>query len=207
MDERKSIPSQIKIQLENKQPGEIIFPGDFLMFGSPEAIHTALSRLVDQKELVRLAKGIYQKPKHDPIVGQVRPSLEAIAQAIASKERVVIRPTGSYALNKLGISTQVPTKVIYLTNGNSRSIKIGKGTLTFKRATPKRLSIPDEKLYLVAEAIIELGAEKISKSTFEKLVDILRYEPLENIKQSAKLAPQAVARVLYKLADNLVTND
>lgn len=207
MDERKSIPSQIKVQLENKEPGEIIFPGDFLMFGSSEAIHTALSRLVDQKELIRLAKGIYQKPKHDPIVGQVRPSLETIAQAIASKERVIIRPTGSYALNKLGISTQVPTKVIYLTNGNSRSIKIGKGTLTFKRATPKRLSIPDEKLYLAVEAIIELGAEKISKSTFEKLVDILRYEPLENIKQSAKLAPQAVARILYKLADNLVTND
>ncbi|MFY9463712.1 MAG: DUF6088 family protein [Sediminibacterium sp.] len=105
------IQTQIKEEITGKE-GQLFFPEDFIHLGSPEAIHMALSRLAKEKELTRLAKGIYLRPKVHPSHGSVTPSIEKIAAAIAKKDKIIIRPTGSYALNKLGRSTQVPMKVV-----------------------------------------------------------------------------------------------
>lgn len=195
------IQTQIKQKLTEKE-GQIIFPEDYLHLGSPEAVHMALSRLVKQKELTRLAKGIYLRQKIDIKLGPIMPSIEEIALAIAQKENVIIRPTGAYALNKLGISTQIPMKVVFQTNGQPRSIKIGKGTLTFKPTTPKMLGAKNELVYLVIQALQELG--KLDNVTqeiiFEKLRYALRNIPRSVILEDAKYAPQRVTRLLYYLA-------
>lgn len=195
------IQTQIKQNLTEKE-GQIIFPEDYLHLGSPEAVHMALSRLVKQKELTRLAKGIYLRQKVDMKLGPIMPSIEEIALAIAKKENVIIRPTGAYALNKLGISTQIPMKVVFQTNGQPRSIKIGKGTLTFKPTTPKMLGAKNELVYLVIQALQELG--KLDDATqeiiFEKLRYALRNVPRSDILEDAKYAPQRVTRQLYYLA-------
>jgi len=137
------------------------------------------------------------------------PSIEEIAMAIAKKENVVIRPTGAYALNKLGISTQIPMKVVFQTNGQPRSIKIGKGTLTFKPTTPKRLGAKNEMVYLAIQALQELGKldEGTQEVIFEKLRYALRNIPKSVILEDAKYAPQSVTRLLYILAAKLDSDE
>src|ERR1700750_943418 len=113
MRHENSVQTRVDEQIEQEEPGKLLFPSEYLDIGTPEAIHMAFSRMVRQKIVIRLGKGIYMKPKTDPLLGQLRPSLEEIAHKIAEKEHVIIRPTGAYALNKLGLSTQVPTRVVF----------------------------------------------------------------------------------------------
>ena len=195
-----SIKKYIKEDLKNRG-GDIIFPEDYLHLGSPEAIHKALSRLTKEKELVRLAKGIYLRQVIDEIIGPIVPPIEEIAKAIAEKEHVVIRPTGAYAMNKLGISTQVPMKVVFLTDGQSRSIKIGRGRLTFKRVRPKLLGAKNELVYLAIQALEELGKqdEETQQQTFEKIRVALANVTREAILADAKYAPQRITKLLHYL--------
>jgi len=62
--------------------------------------------MAKDKEVIRLAKGMYFKPENDPVLGMLYPSIEEVAAQIAKNKKVVIRPTDSYVLNKLGLSTQ-----------------------------------------------------------------------------------------------------
>lgn len=190
----------------HKEPGQLLFPSEYFDIGSPEAIHMAFSRLVRQDTLTRLGKGIYLKPKIDPQLGQLYPSLEEIARKIAEKERVVIRPTGSYALNKLGLSTQVPTKVVFLTNGSPRTIRIGKGTLTFKSTTPKKLSAKSDTVFLAIQALIELGEKGTTDKIIESLCTTLKREGPAAIREDARSAPNHVAQTLYLIADKIESN-
>ena len=120
----KKTHTYISDLLSRKKEGELLFPTDFRGQGTEAAIHQALSRLVREGKLKRIAHGIYYIPKIDPLLGELQPSAEEIAERIAKKEKVRIRPAGAYALNKLGLSTQVPTKLIYITDGVPRQLRI-----------------------------------------------------------------------------------
>lgn len=198
-----SLHTRLENLIREKKPGEIIFPADFLELGSPEAIHMALSRIHDQKLVIRLAKGIYVKPRIDAHLGPILPSLEEIALAIAEKEHVIIRPTGAYALNKLGLSTQVPTKVVFLTNGSRRQIRIGKGVLAFKPTTPKNLAAKNELVFLAIQSLIELGEQKTSDKVKAILKEKLQGVPPVIIREDAKFAPQHACKTLLTIANEL----
>lgn len=198
-----SVHSQIRLDLPNRE-GKIIFPDDYLELGSQDAVHMALSRLVKEKELVRLGQGIYLRPKIHPTIGEILPSLETIAHAIAEKEHVVIRPTGAYALNKLGLSTQVPMKVVFLTDGHPRSIKVGKGRLTFKMTSPKKLAAKNDRVFLAIQALEELKADLNEKDPeFVQLMKALKDVSPAAIRADAKTASYRVTNTLLKIADKL----
>lgn len=84
----------------------------------------ALERLVAKGILIRLARGVYCYPKEDKVLGLgvVYPSYEEIAQSIAQRDKARIAPTGVYAMNILGFTTQVPMNLVFLTDGSPRSI-------------------------------------------------------------------------------------
>jgi hypothetical protein len=194
-------------ELVKQQPqGSVLFPGDYFSIGSPESILMAFSRMAKSKELVRLGKGIYLKPENNPRLGQVFPSLETIARKIAEKEKVQIRPTGSAALNKLGLSTQVPTKVVFLTDGSPRTIKVGKGTISFKSTTPKKLAAKSDTVFLAIQALMELGTKGLNEKTTDILYKVLKNESPATIREDARLAPNHVARTLYGIADKIEKN-
>ncbi|MBN8686115.1 MAG: hypothetical protein J0M10_03820 [Chitinophagales bacterium] len=203
----KSLHSRIEQEVIRLEPGRIIFPADFLEMGSPEAIYMALSRLNDQKELIRLGNGIYVKPKKDPLLGTVLPSLEDIANAIAVKERVIIRPTGSYALNKLGLSTQVPMKVVFLTNGSRRRIQVGRGVISFKPTTPKNLAAKNEIVFLAIQSLVELGKQGITEKVKLKLTEKLMQVSPVIIREDARNAPQFVCKILLDIANKVAHHD
>ena len=197
------IQIQIKDEIVNRE-GTIFFPEDFMHLGSPEAVHMALSRLVKEGEIVRLAKGIYLRPRIDGRLGPLMPSVDEIARAIAKKENVTIRATGAYALNKLGLSTQVPTRAVFLTEGHPRSIRLKKGSITFKQTTPKKLGAKNERVFLASQAIQAMGENiDAGKPEFDQLLKALKGTDPAEIRADARYAPQRVSQTLYQLADKL----
>lgn len=112
--------------VEQAKDGTNFIPDDFVTYGTPDAVRSRLTRLCRNGKLHRFAKGIYYVPMYDKWDGTLRePSLDAIAQKIAQRDNARIIPTGAYALNKLGLSTQVPANIIYITDGAARQVKFG----------------------------------------------------------------------------------
>jgi predicted transcriptional regulator of viral defense system len=196
--ERPQVENRIAEALKTYPKGSILFVDDFLDYGNPESVKKALFRLKEKGVLVRLAHGIYLYPKVDKELGVLFPSTEEIAKAIARRDKARIVLTGVQALNKLGLSTQVPMKVVYLTDGASRTVKVGKRTITFKKASPKNLSVKGEISGLVIQALKTIGQNKIDAETIEKIQAILKNEKKENIINDAKLSPAWINKILMQ---------
>lgn len=194
--ERPVVENKVAEALKKLQKGSILFVDDFLDFGNPESIKKALFRLEGKGLLVRLAHGVYLYPKTDKDLGLLYPSVEQIAIAIAKRDKARIIPTGVQALNKLGLSTQIPLKVVFLTDGAARSIKIGKRTITFKKTSPKNLLAKGEMSSLVIQALKSIGQDKIEDDILIKLLAILKKEKKEIILHDAKLAPAWINKIL-----------
>ena len=191
-----SIEKQVKKTITNYKTGKIFFPSDFSRIGSSTAVRQALNRLEDDKFLLRLAHGIYLK---HPSFGVLYPTIEEVAIAIAKRDKARIIPTGIQALNKLGLSTQVPMNIVYLTDGSSRSIKINNGSIKFKKASPKLLSVKSDKIILIIQALKELGQENINSKIKEKIERLLFAVDKELLIHDVKLAPQWIAKIIKEL--------
>ena len=193
---RPEIENKIAAKITNIQKGSILFVEDFLDYGNAESIKKALLRLKEKGILVRLAFGIYLYPKTDKELGILYPSVEEIAEAIARRDKARIIPTGIQALNKLGLSTQVPLKAVYLTDGAARIVKIGNRTITFKKASPKNLLAEGEISGLVIQALKSIGKDKLDEGMLAKVKRMLNKEKNENIMHDAKLAPAWINKIL-----------
>lgn len=193
------VESNIARKLSKLPKGSILFVDDFLDYGNSESVKKALFRLNDKKILVRIAHGIYLYPKIDKELGVLFPSADEIAKAIARRDKSRIVPTGIQALNKLGLSTQVPMKTVYLTDGTARTIKIGKRTITFKRTNPKNLMTKGEISSLVIYALKSIGQDKVDNDILNKIQVILKKETKENILHDAKLAPAWINKILTQI--------
>lgn len=198
-----AVRTQIKNAIIEKGRGSIFFPTDFFHLGSVSAVNMALLRLVTAEFILRLGTGIYTYPKMDLMLGVLRPSLEEIAFAVANREQVTIRPTGATALLKLGLSTQVPMKVVYLTNGNPKQIKVGKGLVTFKKATPKIMAIKSDLIFLAVQALTTLGQENITEEVVVQLKDRLRSEDPRQINEDARLVPDWIRQILFRIRNEI----
>ncbi|QHI37497.1 hypothetical protein IMCC3317_28760 [Kordia antarctica] len=195
----ESVINSIKKAISNYKRGKIFFPSSFSEFGSSTAVRQALNRLEDKGRLVRLAKGIYLYPKNHELLGILQPTLEQIALAISKRDKARIIPTGINALNKLGLSTQVPMNVVYLTDGTPRTIKIKNRTIKFKIASPKLLSAKNETNVLIIQALRELGKENIDATIIEKIKNILKKVEIKDVKNDMKLAPVWIAEIVESI--------
>ena len=178
--------------------GTVLFVDDFLDYGIPESIKKALLRLKEKGLLIRLAHGIYLYPKIDKEFGTLFPSTEDIAKAIARRDKSRIVPTGIQALSALGLSTQVPMKVVFLTDGAARIVKVGKRTITFKKTSPKNLLPKGPISNLAIQALKTIGQNNVDEDTLKKLQTILEKEKKENILHDAKLAPAWINKILMQ---------
>jgi len=195
---RPIVENKIADVLKSLPKGSVLFVDDFLDYGNPESVKKALLRLKEKKILVRLAHGIYLYPKSDKELGILFPSTDEIAKAIARRDKARIVPTGIQALNKLGLSTQVPLKAVYLTDGAARSIKIGKRTITFVNTSPKNLLAKGEISCLVIQALKTIGQKNVDDGILSNLQTILKKEKKENILNDAKLSPAWIYKILMQ---------
>lgn len=193
-----SIEKQIEDIIKSKSRGELLMPDDFHDLGSSDAIRQALVRLVDKKLIVRVAQGIYVRPKESELIGMIIPTAEEVAQAIAKRDKIRTIPTGSYALNALGLSTQVPMNIVLLTDGSAREIKVGKRKIKFKKTTPKNLMAKGKISSLVIQALKEIGNGKVTIEEERKIIELLKNEEEENLRHDIRLAPVWIQKIMKK---------
>jgi hypothetical protein len=193
---RNTTYKRILDKIKNHRRGKIFFPEDFIDAGSVDAIRQALHRLAKDGFIVRLAHGIYLYPKQDKELGTLYPPVEEIAKAIAIRDKARIFPTGLQVLNKLGLSTQVPLKVVYLTDGAPRSIQIGNRTIKFKKTTPKNLMAKGEISSLVIQALREIGKDNVTNEQLARIHNLLQKEDLQKVLDDARLAPDWIAKIM-----------
>ena len=157
-----------------------------------KAIGKSLERLTAKGDIIRLARGIYLYPEIDTVLGLgiLMPSIEQIAEMIARRDKARIVPTGIYALNKLGISTQVPMNIVYLTDGAPRKVSLGNGrSIQFKYTTPKNLSFTNSLAMLVTFALKEVGKDNITDDIAKQIKNVLQKEQKENVLADEALMP------------------
>lgn len=195
---KSSVNSIIELKINRLKLGQAFFASDFKELGTSTAIRKSLSRLVESKQVERMAQGIYVKPKKDKILGKILPSMEEVAESLAKKEHITIKPSGQYALNKVGLSTQVPTKLVFLSTGNPKKIKIGKSTIIFKSTTAKKLAMKGQITSLLFLGLEELDLEKLSSMEITRIKEILKLEVPETLNYNLRLAPTKVSDFVVK---------
>lgn len=194
----KSIEKHIEDNIKRKKRGSLLFPEDFSDMGSSEAVRLALHRLEKQKIIRRISQGIYVRPVISNYIGEVLPSAEEIAQGIAKRDRIRIVPTGVYALHALGLSSQIPMKLVFLTDGAPREIKLGKRSIKFKKTTPKNLLAKGQISSLVIQALKEIRKDRLTTQEEEKIIELLHKENQKDLKHDIQLAPVWIKKIMQK---------
>ncbi len=198
----QSIENKVLEHLKYRQRGKIYFTNDFATLGTSESIRKSLSNLVKKDILIRLTQGIYLYPKIDKELGVLYPSVDDVCRAIAKRDKARIEPTGIFALHSLGLSTQIPVNVVYLTDGIPRKIKYGNRTIKFKKTAPKNLAMKGKVSSLVIAALKQIGKENVSQEVELQLTKALKKESVENVKHDAQLAPVWISKLIFQLVNN-----
>lgn len=198
----QSIENKILYTINRKKHGAILFASDFASAGERKAINKALERIALSGKIIRIARGIYCKPKVDTEFGFgiLYPSVDEVAQAIAQRDKCRIVPTGDTALNKLGLSTQVPMNAVYYTDGTPRRIKVynGKGIL-FKHVVPKRLNFKSELVMLITFALQTIGQGHVSDEQLDRIKQLLSKESKERVYEDLELIPSWIRSIILKV--------
>jgi hypothetical protein len=114
----------------------------------------ALSRLAREGTVQRLGRGLYYYPKTNKRLGiAIPPDPDVIADALARQTGSRIAPSGATAANRLGLSTQVPAKPVYLTDGRSRQVRVGNFVVVVRHVAPKELPIGNRTSATVLQAL------------------------------------------------------
>ena len=201
----QSVDDKVIAKIKKAKRGSLFFTEDFLSFGSAKTVAKALERMVEKEEVFRVARGIYARLEKDPILGLLKPSTEAIDQAIAKRDKARIVPTGILALNALGLSTQVPMNVVYLTDGAKRKIDLGKRKILFKNTAPKNLSAIGKISSLVIQALKEIGKDNCTENEIQIILKQLAKEEPYRLEHDIRLAPEWI-RVIMRQAINTSKN-
>lgn len=194
-----SVTSKIKQRILNLERGSIFFPDDFVDLGTPESIRQTLTRFCKEGLIIRIAQGIYCYPEIEEKLGlgTLQPSFEHIAEAMAQRDHARIVPTGAYALNILGLSTQVPMNYVYLTDGSKRHVEISNGRgITFKNTAPKNLAFQSRLAMLITFALKSLKKENIEDWHIKRIRELLQNEPKESVMTDFKLIPVWIRNII-----------
>lgn len=152
--------------------------------------------------IIRVARGIYCYPKTDKVLGLgiIYPNFEDIAQYIAKRDKARIVPTGSYALNVLGLSTQVPANVVYLTDGSPRKITLNSGKgVKFIKTAPRNLAFKNRLAMLITFALKEIGEGNVTDEQKLHISQLLKNEDKAAIEKDYALMPNWIQLLISKL--------
>lgn len=165
----------LRQQILSSEDETIFFRNDFPQY-HPESVGRVLTDLTDEGELVRIASGIYVKPRMSQF-GPIMPSIEHVVKAISVRDKAQILPSGETALNALGLSTQVPMYYSFLTTGSARKLTIGKRQVTLKRGVPRNFAYKTQLIALIVQALRCLGEPNVSPRELEQIQRLLLKEP------------------------------
>jgi len=195
----ESVELQVLNKIKRSSRGMLFFVDSFAKIANSKSANKALERLVKSGEIERVTQGIYVRPVIDNYIGKVLPSIEEIAVAIAKRDRATIIPTGSYAMYKLGLTTQVPLNIVFYTDTSARKIKIGKQTITLKKASSKNLAFVGKISTLAIQALRTIGKEEVTAEEIKQIKKVLKNENPKYLQHDLLLAPVWIRKLI---ADN-----
>ena len=175
-------------------------PAHFLDLGNRTAVAAALKRHKKAGLVRQVARGLYDYPIDHPTFGRVPPSADAVARALATRDAVRLQPTGAYAANVLGLSEQVPTRIVFLTDGPSRRIRFGQQEIVLQRTIPRNMATAGRKSGTVIQALRHIGQRNVNDRTLAILKRQLTKKDRTQLRKDLRYAPGWIANILRLLA-------
>ena len=166
--------STLRQRIEAMPEDSILFRSDFPEYHA-EFVGATLSELTGEGILVKLAQGIYAKPRISRF-GAVLPSVDKVVQAIAARDNAQVLPSGTAALNVLGLSTQVPMNYTYLTTGSERTVQLANCLVTLKRGVPRNFCYETHLVALLVQALRALRQENVSNEELQTISSLISKE-------------------------------
>lgn len=190
------LTKEIRNTIERNGPGRLYMVQDFADLNNDGLVTRALSRLENEGMLIRLAQGLYLYPARNKY-GILFPTIEKIAYAIAEKDKARIIPSGLTALNRLGLSTQVTTNAVYITDATARELAIGNRKIIFKRAAPRNFAYKSDLFPMVVAAMKELGKDGVTDEHLKIIKQVIgKYGDIDEIRYDYNIAPQWIKKKL-----------
>ena len=195
----QSIDKRVINRIFGHGKGWVFTPTHFSDLGSRDAVASALKRYRQSGLIRQLARGLYDYPRTDTELGMLTPSPNAVARALAGRDAVRLQPSGAYAANLLGLSTQIPMKIVYLTDGRSRTVQIGKKQIILKRTTPRNMATAGRISGLVIQALRHLGLNHIDEDVIAGLDRRLDANAKMQLLKDVRFAPAWIADIMRRL--------
>lgn len=197
----QALADKILSRIYGNKRGWVFTPVHFRDLGNDFGVRKALQVLRDKGVISSLSRGIYQYPMTHPRLGQLSPTPDQIAVALAGKDDLRIQPSGVYAANLLGLSEQVPAKVIFLTDGTNRKIKVGNQEIILKRTTPKNMATAGRTSGLVIQALRYLGSDHVDDTVIDRLARRLTGDDRRQLMKDIRYAPAWIGAIFRRLSE------
>lgn len=194
------ICGEIRKRIESAEEGTVFVTSDFTDIANATTIRKCLGRQVEEKKIRRIINGVYEKPVYSSLLKEYIPANpDTVAYAIARSFHWTIAPCGDVALNKLGLSTQVPAVWAYISDGPYRNFSWDNITISFKHRANRQISFLSEVTVLVVEAIKTLGKERIDDSIILNLKNRLPEDEKKKILKEANGVSEWIYEVIRKV--------
>lgn len=192
-----TITNKIIKRIRGKRRGWVFTPKDFLDIGFRAAVDKVLSRLTAKGLIRRLDRGIYDFPKQHKILGTLSPDMTSLAKAVAKSGDIA--SSGAMSANMLGLSTQVPAKQVYLTNGKSHSRNIGGRLVVLKHARVGLFNNAPPTVNLAVQALFYMGKDNIDDAVIRKCARVLKPNDKNALVARAGQLPNWLADVVHRI--------
>ena len=197
----QSIDNRILSRIYGRHRGWVFTPITFLDLGSRTAVDQTLGRLTKSGTIRRLSRGLYDYPAKHPDFGDLPPNYDRIAQALVGRDNLKIQPSGAYAANLLGLTEQVPAKIVFFTDGPNRKVQIGKRKIVLKRTTPKNMATAGRISGLVIQALRYLKQVNIDSTVISKLKRRLSNNDKSTLMNDIRYAPAWIGNIFRKIQE------
>ena len=201
---RNSTEQKILQRLESKGPDWVFTPTDFADLGSKNAVGSALKRLKAGSIILPLARGLYRlrlAEKSDSSVAGIPAAIDTrtIAEALGEKEGARLQISGAHAAHELGLTEQVPMKTVFLTDGRTRTVQVGKRRIALKHTTPRNMETAGRISGTVIQALRWLGKDQVTPKVVQNLKSILDAKAKKLLREDARFAPEWIAQRMREI--------
>jgi len=196
----QDIEKSILKRVRGSGKGWCFTPTDFADLGGTASVWTALHRLTQRGTIRRLAQGLYDFPRNHAELGMLLPDPEAVAQALARGRSIRLQPSGAYAANLLGLSEQVPARIVFLTDGAPRRIRVGNQEIVLRRTTPRNMATAGRISGTVIQALRYIGKDRVTSAHRQSLLRRLSAAEKQQLLKDRLYAPGWMRPLLEEIS-------
>ena len=194
----QTVVNKILKRIRGRGRGSVFTPKDFLDVGNRAAVDQTLSRLAMKNTIRRIGRGLYDYPRISRRLGQLSPNPDAVAQAVGRSTGHNVCISGARAANALGLTTQVPARPVYLTEGPSRRMQVGPQTIYLRHT--RRFVGAGSASKPVLHALSHLGKARVDDVVIGKLARDLPQRAKDALLRDSRYASTWMQPVINRLA-------